>query len=119
MKTDTAAVDSNPLPRRRLFLAVLVGIIIVGIIGSASLLVFSRGSRALSAAIAETDRLDPGWRWADLQADRAQVPDPENNARIIEKSPGCCQNRGRNGYRYQALECARAAAATLANHHAE
>src|SRR5262245_3352890 len=34
----------------------------------------------LEAALAETDRLDPGWRWEDIQAKRATVPDKENGA---------------------------------------
>lgn len=37
----------------------------------------------LEAAIAEADRLDPGWRWDQIWAKRAVVPDPENSARIV------------------------------------
>ena len=33
----------------------------------------------LAAAIAETDRLDPGWRFDDLEAQR-QLPPPAQNA---------------------------------------
>src|SRR5262249_25970071 len=36
--------------------------------------------RECRAAIAEADRLDPGWRLFDLEAARAQVPDEENAA---------------------------------------
>ncbi len=36
--------------------------------------------RELRAAIAEADRLDPGWRLAELEAARAEVPDEENAA---------------------------------------
>jgi hypothetical protein len=36
--------------------------------------------RALRAAIAETDRLDPSWRLPELEARRAQVPDRGNSA---------------------------------------
>jgi hypothetical protein len=36
--------------------------------------------RDLKLAIAEADRLDPGWRLAELEAARAEVPDNENAA---------------------------------------
>src|SRR5262249_18628332 len=39
---------------------------------------------AWAEAAAETDQLDPGWRLADIEADRERVPDAENSAlRII------------------------------------
>jgi hypothetical protein len=37
----------------------------------------------LQAAIAEADRLDPGWRFEDLEAAREPVPDAENSASIV------------------------------------
>lgn len=50
-------------------------------------LVFARWNSANSAskgqvavAVAETDRLDPGWRWDDLQGRRTPIPDGENSA---------------------------------------
>jgi hypothetical protein len=33
--------------------------------------------------LAETDRLDPGWRWEQLEAKRSAVPDDENAALVI------------------------------------
>jgi hypothetical protein len=39
--------------------------------------------RSLQEAIAETDRLDPGWRFDDLEAARAPVPDAENGAVLV------------------------------------
>jgi hypothetical protein len=36
--------------------------------------------RAIAEAIAEADRLDPGWRWDELEAKRAVIPDAENSA---------------------------------------
>jgi hypothetical protein len=33
-----------------------------------------------------TDRVDPGWRWEDLQAKRTQVPDEANAALVINKA---------------------------------
>jgi hypothetical protein len=42
-------------------------------------------NRNLNNLLAETDRLDPGWRWEELEAKRATYP-PERNAanRIIK-----------------------------------
>ncbi len=37
----------------------------------------------LRDAIAEADRLDPGWRHVDLEAARAAVPDAENAASLV------------------------------------
>src|SRR3954471_13468227 len=43
--------------------------------------------RELDAALAETDRLDPGWRYNDLQAKREVIPDEENGGlKILEIS---------------------------------
>jgi hypothetical protein len=40
--------------------------------------------RDLREAIAEADRLDPGWRFEDMQAARAVVPANENGALLVE-----------------------------------
>jgi hypothetical protein len=39
--------------------------------------------KELQDAIAETDRLDPGWRLEDLEAKRAVIPATENSAEQI------------------------------------
>jgi hypothetical protein len=39
--------------------------------------------RALRAALAQTDRLSPGWRLGDLEAARARVPDDRNAALLV------------------------------------
>lgn len=39
--------------------------------------------RELREAIAEADRLDPGWRFAEIEVARAIVPDAENSAPIV------------------------------------
>jgi hypothetical protein len=41
------------------------------------------GAYELAAAISETDRLDPRWRFEDVEADRAVVPDAENSATVV------------------------------------
>jgi hypothetical protein len=40
----------------------------------------------LAAAIAEADRLDPGWRWEELEAKRAEVPEAENSALLVRRA---------------------------------
>ena len=37
----------------------------------------------LQKTLAELDRTEPGWRWEDIEAARAEVPEEENSARII------------------------------------
>ncbi len=48
--------------------------------------------RELREAVAEADRLDPGWRFDALEAARADVPDGENGATLVlsaaAKKPG-------------------------------
>jgi hypothetical protein len=39
----------------------------------------------LQLALAELDRSDPGWRLPDVEADRRQVPDPENSALVVKE----------------------------------
>jgi hypothetical protein len=41
------------------------------------------GERELQDAIAEADRLDPGWRFDEMEAARAIVPDAENSALVV------------------------------------
>lgn len=76
--------DHNRAPRRRILFAGVVIFVIVGGIGAPLILVFTHGERELSEAVAEADRLDPGWRWQDLQARRPQIPDAENSARPLQ-----------------------------------
>jgi hypothetical protein len=43
----------------------------------------SAGRAALAGVIAQTDSLDPGWRWEALEDERPQIPESENSARVI------------------------------------
>jgi ABC-type transport system involved in multi-copper enzyme maturation permease subunit len=36
-------------------------------------------------AVADTDRLDPGWRWEDLEAKRQVIPDEENSGLLLTR----------------------------------
>src|SRR5947207_1031535 len=53
--------------RARTWLMVGLCLIVAGIVGPI-LLTWILSDRELRAAIAEADRLDPGWKWADLEA---------------------------------------------------
>ena len=41
-------------------------------------IIFAQSEDELREAIAETERIDPHWRWDDLQANREPVPDEQN-----------------------------------------
>src|SRR5262245_16107831 len=42
----------------------------------------------LAEALAEADRLDPGWRYEELEARREPVPDAENSALVAIEAAG-------------------------------
>jgi hypothetical protein len=102
---------------------ILVGSLIVPL-GSAVLFVYSflASDRTLHEAIAEADRLDPGWRMQELQAKRASIPDQENTARALQAAyyllppnwpfwdfPGAPENKNRSYDEYQILSVGRVA----------
>jgi ABC-type transport system involved in multi-copper enzyme maturation permease subunit len=67
--------------------------------------------QALRAALAETDRLSPGWRLADLEAARARVPDDRNAAFLVlaardQIPPGWQGTEGEPSPAEQALQAA-------------
>src|SRR5713226_3595555 len=43
----------------------------------------AEGKKLLAEAIAETDALDPRWRWEQIQEDLPPIPDNENSMRVI------------------------------------
>jgi hypothetical protein len=45
----------------------------------------AEGKKQLAAAIAETDALDPRWRWEEIQEDLQPIPDSENSMRVIRQ----------------------------------
>ncbi len=56
-------------------LAVLLGVYVVQAI---------QDQRQLESALAEADRLDPGWHWTDLEARRPRIADADNSRFLVE-----------------------------------
>jgi hypothetical protein len=101
MSKSTPNVPPQRKPRWRR-IARIAGIIVLAIIGiPAGLHFYLRwtADRALQQAIAETDRLDPGWRLEDLEAKREIIPEAENAAlkilAIKESMPSSWPNQPR------------------------
>jgi hypothetical protein len=44
-----------------------------------------QGRRDLAAILAEIDEADPRWRWADIEADRPDLPDERNSLVVLAK----------------------------------
>jgi hypothetical protein len=70
---------------RRSLTWLIVALIVVILVGGAAWIVHDLfiSDQGLEAAIAATDRLDPGWRIEELQAARKPVPDAENAALVV------------------------------------
>src|SRR6266851_4239727 len=68
--------------RRLIFAAVFVVLIAAGLIGWHFYTSFI-SDKELRDAIAEADRLDPGWRLEELEAKRAVIPAAENSAEQV------------------------------------
>src|SRR5438270_13289955 len=66
---------------RRWVVVALLTVATIGVGGYIYLEFFS--DRDLHEAIAEADRLDPGWRFDDMEAARAKLPDDDNGALVV------------------------------------
>jgi hypothetical protein len=70
-----------PKRRRRPLVRVALALLLIVLVGVSWLgYEWHRAARERREAEAEADRLDPGWRLAELEAARAAVPDEENSA---------------------------------------
>src|SRR5947207_2482535 len=78
-------VDSRPTaPSRSLWpKVVLAGLALVGGLVLVYAYLAQVADRRLQEAIAEADRLDPGWRLEDLEAMRARIPTDDNAATVV------------------------------------
>jgi hypothetical protein len=66
-------------PRR-----IVIALVVLLLIGAGGiLLLFYLSERDWREALAEADRLDPGWSFAELEAKRAEISDEENSARRV------------------------------------
>jgi hypothetical protein len=80
MNDSAPSTLAAPPRRRRLPRVVLVlFLLLLVVVGGVAFLWYGT-ERALREAEAEVDRLDPGWRLADLEAARAEISDTENGA---------------------------------------
>jgi hypothetical protein len=79
-------------PSRRVWFTVSATIMLIALAGALTGYMIWRSKasadeaealRELEEALAETDHLDPRWRWEDLQADRAVVPDDRNSVTTV------------------------------------
>jgi len=86
--------DPKPPIRQRRFRwlrtfcwAFLILLLLVGMfLGGSYWVITTNGDRDLREAFDEADRLDPGWRWEELDAKRAAVPDEQNSAMCVVAS---------------------------------
>src|SRR6266852_6780728 len=76
--------DAAPPARRwkRIFWIGALLLLLVGLASSVSYYVWT-WERLLGEARAEADRLDPGWRFDELQARREATPDDQNSAFVL------------------------------------
>jgi len=87
---DLGAAPPKPKTRHRLKRIIKrVGLSLLVLVAIAlamkTYLDITSGSK-LSRIVAELDRTDPGWRWDELDAKRADVPDAQNGAIRVEKA---------------------------------
>jgi hypothetical protein len=84
---ETQGMPTLTVPRRRRWW-LWIGLIGVVLIGSVGLFAYwyrvLRPQWELQAAMAEADRLDPGWRLEELEAKREEIPDEENGAIVAQ-----------------------------------
>jgi hypothetical protein len=78
--TAPAAVAAPPRRRRRLRWTLLLGLPLLALAVPLGVWQYNHWSdeRAVAEAIAETERLDPRWRFDDVLADRPPIADAEN-----------------------------------------
>jgi hypothetical protein len=81
MSSSTATTHARTSTRtgRRWIVAILLIALPVGLVAFGYLSTRFVGGMRLDEAMAEADKLDPGWRFADLEASRAPYPEPAKN----------------------------------------
>ena len=86
---------SSPQGRRRRRVKAVVALLIGTAVLIAGFAVYlaTAADRRYRAALAETDRLDPGWRFSEIEAARSVVPDAENSALRLIAAGGFCTRK--------------------------
>jgi hypothetical protein len=67
--------------RRKFWIAILLAG--AGLVGGSSFWLSYQSDRAMQDALAEADRLDPGWRLSELEEARSVVPQDANSAGLV------------------------------------
>src|SRR4051812_6651188 len=65
---------------RRIIVRGCLLLIVVGVAATAYYWWAANNDRHLRTVIADLDRVDPGWRWDDIQAARRSIAEAENSA---------------------------------------
>jgi hypothetical protein len=83
----TKSVERPPHPRRRV-LRRAAAIVLIAVAVGFGLLAYRHAANGwlLRDALAELDRIDPGWRLVDLEAARAVIPEDENSALVVRRA---------------------------------
>jgi hypothetical protein len=85
MQDPPASPAAPPRPARRRRVYLLAGLLLGATLLVAGFLYLSNAAdRDLQRAMAEADAEDPGWRLADLDAQRAPVPDKDNSVLQVQ-----------------------------------
>jgi hypothetical protein len=80
-EVESAPAVTLPRTRSRWWKRLALGASVLLLLAAGSVALFlSWTESALREAVAEADRLDPGWRWDELEAKRATVADADNSA---------------------------------------
>lgn len=77
-------------PSRRWFRRIIVGVVMFLVTTFVGRWIWwertrAEGEKELAAALAETDALDPRWRWEQIEEDRPEIPDAENSIFIVKQ----------------------------------
>lgn len=82
-----AARNAKPRRPRRQRLAIAIGLVLVTVGVPTGFWFWSTwaNERELAEALAETERLDPRWRFEDILADRKPIADEDNPAIVVGK----------------------------------
>ncbi|MDW8224121.1 MAG: hypothetical protein RMJ82_14355 [Gemmatales bacterium] len=86
---DDQAATASAKPKRQwrwwLFATLCIIALVLSFTVGPLVIIWLQGKTDLARALAETDALDPGWRWEDLVAQVPQVPPDQNGWPVLER----------------------------------